>query len=116
MSKASRSVPSRRRRKKVLRAASGYVSSRRYTVANERVAKALQYQYMHRKERKREMRSLWIARINAGLRELGQKYSVFISKLNKIDNPINRKMLSKLAMEDKNVFTAFVDSVNKKSV
>lgn len=115
MSKAPRSVPSRKRRKKVLKAASGYRTSRRYSLANERVAKGLQFQYAHRRSKKRDIRSIWIVRIGAALKELGEKYSVFMNKLKKSELSLNRKTLSKLAMEDSKAFQAMVTLVNSKA-
>ncbi|MBL0725456.1 MAG: 50S ribosomal protein L20 [Alphaproteobacteria bacterium] len=115
MPRASRSVPSRKRRKKVLKAASGYRSSKRYSIAHERVAKGLQHQYAHRRIRKRDMRSLWIVRVSAALKALGEKYSVFMSKLKLSNVTLNRKMLSKLAMEDPKAFETVVSIVTKQN-
>lgn len=105
-------VVSRRKHKKILKMAEGYrgASSRRFKVANEAVMHALKYSYIHRREKKREYRKLWITRINAAAQQYGLNYSRFINglKLAKID--IDRKMLASLATED---LKAFEELVNK---
>ena len=111
MPRALNPVASRRRRKKVLRAAKGYVGGRSklFKTAKESVHKALQYSYRHRRQKKRDFRQLWIARINAAVREYGLSYSVFIHALNKADVLISRKVLADLAIREPEAFNAIVE-------
>lgn len=106
-----RSVSSRRHRK-VLDLAKGFKQSRRrrYKVAHEAVMHAGQYAYEGRKNKKRDLRSLWIVRLSAALKERGSSYSKFISSLNKSKIEINRKVLSDISVKDPNSFTKIVDS------
>ncbi len=101
------------RRKKILDQAKGYYGRRSTNnrVAKDAVAKAGQYAYSGRKERKRDFRKLWIARINAAVRAEGISYSQFIHGLNKAGIAINRKALSNMAIEDKTSFKSLVDTV-----
>lgn len=101
------------RRKKILKQAKGYYGRRSTNnrVAKDAVAKAGQYAYRGRKERKRDFRKLWIARINAAVRAEGISYSQFIHGLNKAGIAINRKALSNMAIEDKASFKSLVDTV-----
>lgn len=92
-------VPAKKRHKKMIKLASGYRGANRYQVAKQKVEKALQYQYRDRRNVKRDMRGLAIIRVNAGLRDLGEKYSVFMGNLVKLGLSLNRKMLAKIAME-----------------
>ena len=104
------------RRKKILKQAKGYYG-RRHTnnrVAKDAVAKAGQYAYRGRKERKRDFRKLWIARINAAVRAEGLSYSQFIHGLNLAGIQINRKALSNMAIEDKATFKTLVEQVKVK--
>ena len=98
------------RRKKVLKLASGYFGSKHklYKTAKEQVMHSLKYAYRDRKQNKREMRKLWIVRINAACRMNDISYSKFISGLNKAGIEINRKMLSELAIDDSKAFTNLV--------
>ena len=102
MSKSQNSTPSRAKRKRMLKAASGYVGRAKncYKVASRKVKKGLQYQYRDRKDKKRQFRSLWIARVNAFARQNGLTYSKLIDSLNKSNLDINRKILANLAFED----------------
>ena len=113
MPRSVNAVASRTKRKKVLKQAKGYFGRRKnvWTVAKNAVEKALSYQYRDRKVRKREFRKLWIQRINAGARQYGMSYSVFMGKLaaKKID--INRKVLADLAMNEPEAFKAIVNQV-----
>lgn len=95
-------VASRARRKKILKRTKGYYLARRnvWTVAKNTWEKGLQYAYRDRKAKKREFRSLWIQRINAGARELGLTYSQFMGKLNQSEIGLNRKALADLAMNN----------------
>ncbi len=107
------SVPSRKRRKKVLKAVKGHrgARNRRYRAAKESLMHALEYAWEHRRLRKRQFRSLWIMRINAAVREYGLTYSKFIGLLKKKGIDLNRKALSNMAIEDKEAFKKLVESV-----
>lgn len=98
------------RRKKVLKLARGYFGSKHklYKTAKEQVMHSLKYAYRDRKQNKREMRKLWITRINAACRMNDISYSKFISGLNKAGIEINRKMLSEIAIDDATAFTNLV--------
>lgn len=111
MPRARNLVASRRRRKKVLALAKGYWGRRKnvYTVAKHAVEKGLQYQYRDRRNRKRQFRRLWIARINAAARQNGMSYSRLISGLKKAQVPLNRKVLADLAVHDPNAFALVVE-------
>lgn len=111
MARVKRGVVAHARHKKVLKLAKGYVgrSSTNYRIALERVEKALQYAYRDRRNRKRQFRRLWIARINAAARMNGTTYSRLISTLSKAGVPLNRKVLADLAVHDKAAFTAVVE-------
>ncbi|MFO1507243.1 MAG: 50S ribosomal protein L20 [Lysobacterales bacterium] len=102
MARVKRGVTARRRHKKLLYKAKGYYNARRkvYRVAKQAVTKALQYAYIGRKQRKRQFRSLWIARINAGARQFGLSYSRMINGLGKAGITIDRKVLADLAVHD----------------
>ena len=108
-------VASRARRKNVLELAKGYFGRRKnvWTVAKNAVEKGLIYAYEGRKQKKRNFRSLWITRINAGAREHGMSYSQFMGKVNSSDLALNRKVLADLAMNHPKAFKAVVDAVNK---
>ena len=116
MSRSPRSVPSRARRNKVLKAAKGFRGRRGnvYRVAKEAVMKAGQYAYRDRRQKKRDFRGLWIARINAGARELGITYSVLMNGLKKAAIEIDRKVLADLAVADKAAFAAIVGQARAK--
>ena len=113
MPRSKNAVASRARRKKVLKMAKGYYGARKnvWTVAKNAVEKGLQYAYVGRKLRKRQFRSLWIQRINAGARQHGMSYSVFMGKLSKSGIELNRKVLADLAMNHTEAFKAVVDKV-----
>ena len=113
MPRSSNSVASRKRRKKVLDKAKGYFLSRSkvYTVAKNAVEKAGAYAYVGRKQKKREYRSLWIARINAAVREEGMSYSQFIGALAAKGIDLNRKVLADLAMNEPASFKNLVAQV-----
>jgi len=106
MPRVKRGVVARARHKKVLKQAKGYYGarSRIYRVAKQAVIKAGQYAYRDRRQRKRQFRALWIARINAGARECGLSYSRFISGLKKASIELDRKILADLAVFDKAAF------------
>ena len=111
MPRVKRGVIARARHKKVLNAAKGYRGRRKnvYRVAKQAVMKAGQYQYRDRRQKKRQFRTLWIARINAGARELGLTYSRFMNGLKKASIEVDRKVLADLAVFDKAAFARFVD-------
>ncbi|EGW55277.1 50S ribosomal protein L20 [Candidatus Endoriftia persephonae] len=111
MSRIKRGVQARARHKKVLKEAKGYYGARRkiYRVAKQAVIKAGQYAYRDRRQKKRQFRALWIARINAGARECGLSYSRMIDGLNKALVEIDRKMLADLAVHDKPAFAALAE-------
>lgn len=113
MPRSVNAVASRKRRKKILKAARGYFGARSkvYTVAKNAVEKGLQYAYRDRKNKKRVFRRLWIARINAGARLNGMTYSTLMHGLKKADSALNRKVLADLAMNHPESFKAIVDSV-----
>lgn len=108
-------VASRRRRRKILKQAKGYWGRRKnvYTVAKNAVEKGLQYQYRDRKNRKRNFRRLWIARINAAARLNGTTYAKLIHGMKLNEMEINRKMLSDIAVRDPETFTAVVKEAVK---
>jgi len=113
MPRSVNAVASRARRKKVLKQAKGFFGRRKnvWTVAKNAVQKAMQYAYRGRKEKKRNFRSLWIMRINAGAREQGMSYSQFMGALKKNNIELNRKVLADLAMNYPEAFKAVVDQV-----
>ena len=110
MPRIKRGVNARARHKKVLKQAKGYYGarSRVYRVAFQAVIKAGQYAYRDRRQRKRQFRQLWIARINAASRMNGLTYSRFIAGLKKASIEIDRKILADIAVYDKVAFTALV--------
>ncbi len=114
MPRSTNSVASRARRKKILKQARGYFGARSkvYTVAKNAVEKGLSYAYRDRRNKKREFRRLWIARINAGARMEGTTYSVLMSKLARNNVELNRKVLADLAMNHPEAFSAVVKSVS----
>jgi large subunit ribosomal protein L20 len=113
MPRSVNAVASRARRKRILDQAKGYYGKRKnvYTVAKNIVEKGMTYSYVGRKLKKREYRALWIARINAAVREEGLTYSVFIHKLNEQGITLDRKVLADLAMNNPESFKALVASV-----
>lgn len=115
MPRSTNSVASRARRKKIMKQAKGYYGRRKnvWTVAKNAVEKAMQYAYIGRKQKKRNFRSLWITRINAGAREHGMSYSQFMGALKKNNIELNRKVLADLAMNHPEAFKAVVDQVKK---
>jgi len=111
VARVKRGVTAKRRHKKVLKQAKGYygAKSKLYRVANEAVMKSLSYAYAGRKQRKRQFRKMWIARINAAARANGMNYSTFINGLKKANIEINRKMLSEMAINDPEGFAKLVE-------
>jgi large subunit ribosomal protein L20 len=111
MARVKRGVIARKRHKKVLKQAKGYYGARRkvFRVAQQAVIKAGQYAYRDRRQKKRQFRRLWIARINAAARANGMTYSRFISGLNKAGIEVDRKVLSDIAIHDAPAFSAMVE-------
>jgi large subunit ribosomal protein L20 len=113
MPRSVNAVASRARRKKILKQAKGFYGKRKnvYTVAKNVLEKGLGYKYVGRKLKKRDYRGLWIARINAAVREEGLSYSVFMNKLNQKGINLNRKVLADLAMNQPESFKNLVAEV-----
>ena len=113
MSRTKRGVISRRRHKKVLKAVKGQFGRRKNTIriARQAMEKAMQYAYRDRRAKKREFRSLWIQRINAGVRAEGITYSKFINGLNKSGIKLDRKVLADIAYNNPEVFKSIVKKV-----
>ena len=111
MPRSVNSVASRARRKKVLKLAKGYFGRRKnvWTVAKNAVEKAMLYAYRDRRTKKRNFRSLWITRINAGARLYGMSYSQFMGKVKDKNIELNRKVLADLATNNPDAFKAIVD-------
>ncbi len=111
MSRVKRGVTAHARHKKVLEQAKGYSGRRKntYRIAVQAVTKAGQYAYRDRRQKKRNFRTLWIARINAGARECGMSYSRLIDGLKKASIEIDRKVLADLAMNDSAAFAAVAE-------
>jgi large subunit ribosomal protein L20 len=111
MPRVKRGVTAKARHKKILTLSKGYRGRRSnvYRIAKEAVMKAGQYQYRDRRQKKREFRALWIARINAAVRELGMSYSVFMNGLKKASIDIDRKVLADLAVHDKTAFNKIAE-------
>ena len=113
MPRVKRGVTARARHKKVIAQAKGFRGRRGnvYRVAKQAVMKAGQYAYRDRRQRKREIRSLWITRINAAVRELGLTYSAFMAGLKRANIEIDRKLLADLAVLDKPAFAKIATQV-----
>lgn len=115
MARVKRGVTAQRRHKKVLRQARGYYGtrSRLFKRANEAVMRAQQYQYRDRRNRKRDMRRLWIIRINAAARMNGMTYGRFIEGLTKAGIQVDRKILADLAVRDQVAFSQLVEAAKQ---
>jgi large subunit ribosomal protein L20 len=115
MARVTKSVTAKARHKKVLKATKGHYGarSRLFKTAKQSNIKSLQYAFRDRKNRKREFRSLWIARINAGSREMGVSYSQLINGLSSKEIIINRKILSDIAINDAPTFEKVVQAAVK---
>ncbi|RQO32397.1 50S ribosomal protein L20 [Taibaiella sp. KBW10] len=113
MPRSVNAVASRARRKRILKQAKGFYGKRKnvYTVAKNVLEKGLGYKYVGRKLKKRDYRGLWIARINAAVREEGLSYSVFMHKLNEKGITLNRKVLADLAMNQPESFKSLIAEV-----
>ncbi len=116
MPRVKRGVQAHARHKKVLKKAKGYYGgrSRTFKVAKQAVTKAGQYAYRDRRQRKRQFRALWIARINAAARENGLSYSRFVHGLALAEVEIDRKVLADLAVHDAAAFTALAEQAKTK--
>lgn len=115
MPRSVNTVSSRARRKKIMKRVKGQFGRRKnvWTVAKNAYEKGLQYSYRDRRVKKRNFRALWIQRINAGVREYGMSYSVFMGQLKKHKIDLSRKVLADLAMNHPEAFKAVVDRVKK---
>ena len=115
MARVTKSVTAKARHKKVLKSTKGHYGarSRLFKTAKQSNIKSLQYAFRDRKNRKREFRSLWIARINAGSREMGVSYSQLINGLSSKEIIINRKILSDIAINDAPTFEKVVQAAVK---
>lgn len=115
MSRVKRGKIAHKRRKKVLKQAKGFMWRRKshYRAAKEALLKAGKYAYRDRRTKKRTFRNLWVLRLNAALREHGEKYSVFIKKMSDKKTAIDRKVLSEIAMKYPKQFEKFVEKVSE---
>ena len=115
MPRVKRAVSAHKKRRTVLNRAKGYygAKSRSYRAAKEQVQHSLQYQYRDRRNKKREVRRLWITRINAAARINGLSYSVFMNGLKKARVELDRKVLSDMAINDPEAFASLVEVAKK---
>ena len=113
MPRVKRSINAKKKRRKILKLAKGFFGARKriYTLATESVEKALKYAYRDRKTRKRNFRSLWIARINAAARSEGMTYSRFMDGIKKAGIALDRKILADLAVHEPGRFSEIVSMV-----
>ena len=111
MARIKGALMTRKRRNKVLKLAKGYYGSKSklFKTAKQAVMKSGNYAYIGRKQKKREFRQLWIARISAGCKANGMNYSTFMNGLKKAGVALNRKMLSEIAIADPAAFTALTE-------
>lgn len=116
MARVKRGNVLRKRHKKILKLAKSFKGSRSrlFIVANQAVMKALKFQYRDRRNKKRTFRRLWIARINAAVRQHGLSYSRFINALGKANVTVNRKILADIAVKDPDAFKKVVDVAKEK--
>ena len=117
MPRVKRAVNAHKKRRTILKRAKGYygAKSRSYRAAKEQVQHSLQYQYRDRRNKKREIRRLWITRINAAARLNGMSYSTFMNGLKKAGVELDRKVLSDMAINDAEAFAALVE-ISKKAL
>ena len=115
MSRAIDGTKRKNRRAKILKLAKGFIGDRKsnYKPAKDAVTKALNHAYVDRRDKKHEFRAVWIARINAAVREEGLSYSRFMDGCNKAGIKLNRKALSNMAIEDPAAFKAVVEAAKK---
>ncbi|MBQ4159738.1 MAG: 50S ribosomal protein L20 [Clostridia bacterium] len=111
MARVKGAMVTKKKHRKILKLAKGYrgAKSKLFRTANEAVMKSLKYAYIGRKQKKRDFRRLWIARISAAAKMNGMNYSTFMNGLKKANIEINRKMLSEIAIADPAAFTALVE-------
>ena len=116
MARVKGAMMTRKRRNKILKMAKGYwgAKSKHFKMANEQVMKSLTYAYVGRKQKKRNFRQLWIARINAACKTNGMNYSTFMHGLKLAGVALDRKMLAELAVNDKAAFTALTEMAKAK--
>ena len=112
MARIKGAIATRKRRKKVLKAAKGYYGSKHalFKTAKQAVMKSGQYAYIGRKQKKRDFRRIWITRISAACKLNGMNYSTFMNGLKKAGVDLNRKMLSEIAISDPEAFTALTET------
>ncbi len=112
MARVKGAMMTRKRRKKVLKAAKGYYGSKHtlFKTAKQAVMKSGQYAYIGRKQKKRDFRRMWITRISAACKANGMNYSTFMNGMKKAGIDLNRKMLSEIAVSDPIAFTALVET------
>ena len=115
MARIKGAMATRKRRKKVLKAAKGYYGPKHalFRTAKQAVMKSGQYAYIGRKQKKRDFRRIWITRISAAAKMNGMNYSTFMNGLKKAGIELNRKMLSEIAIADPAGFTALVEAAKK---
>ncbi len=115
MARIKPALTTRKRRKKILKLAKGYWGNkhRHFKMAKQQVMKSGNYAFAGRKQKKRDFRALWITRISAACKQNGINYSKFINGLKKSNINLNRKMLSELAINDKEAFAQLVDTAKK---
>ena len=115
MTRVKRGVQKRKRKKKIIKQAKGYKWGRksRYRAAKEALMHAWSHSYIDRRKKKRDFRRLWQIRINAGCRQLGISYSMFINALKKNEIELNRKILAQLAKDYPNIFKEIIEKVKK---
>lgn len=113
--RVKRGVPARTKHKKILKAAKGmqHNRTRSFRLAKQAVIRALQYAYRDRRNRKRDLRSLWITRINAAARENGTTYGQLIAAIKKSNVELDRKVLAEMAVNEPKAFAAVVKAVSK---
>ena len=115
MARVKRAVNAQKKKRKIMKLAKGYfgAKSKQYRAASEQVRRSLRYAYIGRKQKKRDFRRLWIARINAAARLNGLSYSRMINGLKVAGVDINRKMLAQLAISDANAFAALAEKAKE---
>ena len=115
MARVKRSISANKKRRTTMERAKGYygAKSRQYRAAKEQVQHSLQYQYRDRRNKKRDIRRLWITRINAGARANGMSYSLFMNGLKKAGVQLDRKILSDMAINDAAAFAQLVEIARK---
>ena len=113
--RVKRGVPARNKHKKILKAAKGmqHYRTRSYRLAKQGIIKSLRYSYRDRRNKKRDLRSIWITRINNAARENGISYSMLLNGLKKHDVKVDRKILAELAVNEPEAFKAIVNTVKE---